>query len=233
MLGVSPVRSGVLLMPIVVVQAVVGLAAGAVIHRFGCIRPIIWAGMATTTLGFGLFIILDSSTSLVTICAIEVIAALGVGTIFQAPLIAYQAIVQPTDMAMATALFGFIRSLSTSISVVVGGVVFQNSVNQQSAHLVAILGEELAQNFSAPNAASNVLSVRLLPSVQQVVVKHTYVSSLQDMWKMYLGVGALGIAAAVFVKKHSPSETIQQETTQIEMTHGPGRDNSDSAEHLD
>lgn len=81
-----------------------------------------------TTLGLGLFIILDSSSSLVSICAIEAIAASGVGMIPQASLIAYQSIVLPSDVAMATALFGFVRSLSTSISVVVGGVVFQNSV---------------------------------------------------------------------------------------------------------
>ena len=52
-LGVSPTRSGVLIMPIVVFRAVIGLAAGAVTYRFGWIRPLIWVGTALTTLGFG------------------------------------------------------------------------------------------------------------------------------------------------------------------------------------
>jgi hypothetical protein len=204
-------------MPIVVVQAVVGLVAGAIIHRFGWVRPIIWIGMALTTLGFGLFIIMDASTSLVVICVIEIIAALGVGTIFQAPLIAYQAVVDTSDMAMATALFGFIRSLSTSVSVVVGGVVFQNSVRQQNGHLVSVLGDDLAQNFSAPNAASNVLTVRLLPMDQQAVVKDAYVSSLQDMWKMYVGSGGLGLVAALFVRNHALVEATREADNPVEL----------------
>lgn len=47
------------------------------------------------------------------------------GPNFQAPLIAIQTTVKPSDIATATGTFGFIRQLSTSISVVLGGVIFQ------------------------------------------------------------------------------------------------------------
>ena len=49
--GASPVRSGVLLMPMVVVQALVGVAVGGIIFRYGWIRPILWTGMALSTVG--------------------------------------------------------------------------------------------------------------------------------------------------------------------------------------
>ncbi|KIW10709.1 hypothetical protein PV08_11673 [Exophiala spinifera] len=138
--GVSPTRSGILIMPIIVVQAVIGLAAGAVTYRFGWIRPLILVGMALTSLGFGHFINLDTSKFLAFTLLIEVVAALEVGTTFQAPLIAYQSVVGAADVAVAMALFAFIRSLSTSISMVVGGIVFQNGMSLQSDHLSRILG---------------------------------------------------------------------------------------------
>jgi len=212
--GASPVRSGVLLMPMVVVQALVGVAVGGIIFRYGWIRPIIWTGMALSTLGFGLFITLGPTTSLPALVAIEVVAAMGIGAVFQAPLIAYQAAVDSADMAIATALFGFVRSLSTSISVVIGGVVFQNTIKDYGDRLSVALGNaSLAGDFSAANATSSVLIVHTLDSLQQDAVKAAYVAGLREMWKMYAGIAGCGLVAAVFMKKHSLTVSAQEETS--------------------
>lgn len=202
--GASPVRSGMLLMPIVVVQALVGVGVGGIIYRYGWIRPILRTGMALSTLGFGLFITLGPTTSLPRLVAIEVVTAMGIGAVFQAPLIAYQAAVDTADMAIATALFGFVRSLSTSISVVVGGVVFQNTIRNHGDKLSAVFGNaSLAEDFSAANATSSVLIVQALDSIQQSAVIDAYVAGLREMWKMYAGIAGCGLVAAVFLKKHS------------------------------
>jgi hypothetical protein len=199
-------------MPIVVVQALVGVGVGGIIYRYGWIRPIVWAGMALTTVGFGLFITLGPTTSLPSLVAIEVIAAMGIGAVFQAPLIAYQAAVDTADMAIATALFGFVRSLSTSISVVIGGVVFQNTIQDYSDKLSAVLGNaSLAGDFSAANATSSVLVVHTLDSLQQDAVKEMYVAGLREMWKMYAGIAGCGLVAALLMKKHILAEPESEE----------------------
>ncbi|EXJ57807.1 uncharacterized protein A1O5_12365 [Cladophialophora psammophila CBS 110553] len=196
----------VLIMPIVVVQAITGLVAGAITYRFDWIRPLIWAGMALTTLGFGLFIGIGTSTSLVLTVIIEIVVALRIGITFQAPLLAYQSIVGSAYTVVATALFGLVRSLSTSISIVIGGIVFQNSMSTQSKHLSSILGAQLAQNFSATTAATNALTIRTLPFYQQTEVKNAYASSLKHMWIMYASTGGLGLIAALFVKTQAPGQ---------------------------
>jgi hypothetical protein len=221
--GASPVRSGVLLMPMVVVQALIGVAVGGIIFRYGWIRPIIWTGMALSTLGFGLFITLGPTTSLPSLVAIEVVAAIGIGAVFQAPLIAYQAAVDTADMAIATALFGFVRSLSTSISVVVGGVVFQNKIRDYSDKLSAVLGNaSLAENFSAANATSSVLIVHTLDLIQQDAVKDAYVAGLREMWKMYAGIAVCGLVAALFMRDRSLAAQEGEGTTMA--THNTGID---------
>jgi hypothetical protein len=199
-------------MPIVVVQALVGVGVGGIIYRYGWIRPIVWAGMALTTVGFGLFITLGPTTSLPSLVAIEVIAAMGIGAVFQAPLIAYQAAVDTADMAIATALFGFVRSLSTSVSVVIGGVVFQNTIQDYSDKLSTVLGNaSLAGDFSAANATSSVLVVHTLDSLQQDAVKEMYVAGLREMWKMYAGIAGCGLVAALLMKKHTLAEPESEE----------------------
>lgn len=196
-------------MPLVVVQALVGVAVGGIIYRYGCIRPIIWAGMSLITLAFGLFITMGITTSIPKLVAVEVVAAMGIGAVFQAPLIAYQAAVDTADMAKATALFGFVRSLSTSISIVVGGVVFQNAFGEYSNELSAMLGDgSLAQDFSAANATSSVLVVQTLSLAQQHIVKDAYVASLREMWKMYASIGGCGLVAALLMKKHSLAQSL-------------------------
>ena len=211
-------------MPIVVVQALVGVVVGGIIYRYGWIRPIIWTGMTLSTIGFGLFITLGPTTSLPSLVAIEVVAAMGIGAVFQAPLIAYQAAVDTADMAIATALFGFVRSLSTSISVVVGGVIFQNTIRDYSDKLIAVLGNStLVQDFSAANATSSVLIVHTLDSVQQNAVKGAYVAGLREMWKMYAGIAGCGLVAALSMQRHS-LRVPEQENTSTATVSGAGVD---------
>jgi hypothetical protein len=167
---------------------------------------------STATAGFGLFITLGPTTSLPSLVAIEVIAAMGIGAVFQAPLIAYQAAVDTADMAIATALFGFVRSLSTSVSVVIGGVVFQNTIQDYSDKLSTVLGNaSLAGDFSAANATSSVLVVHTLDSLQQDAVKEMYVAGLREMWKMYAGIAGCGLVAALLMKKHTLAEPESEE----------------------
>lgn len=209
--GASPVRSGLLLMPIAVIQALVGVIVGGIIYRYNCIRPIVWTGMVFSTLGFGLFITFGATTSPPSLVAIEVVAAIGIGAVFQAPLIAYQAAIDTADIAIATALFRFVRSLSTSISVVVGGVVFQNAIRNRGSELSAILRD--VENFSAANATSSVLLVQTLPLVQQDAVKGAFVAGLREMWKMYAGIAGCGLMAALCMKRQSSGTPERDEAT--------------------
>jgi hypothetical protein len=86
--GASPTRSGVLILPAVVVQAIVGVAAGYFMNASKQRSSLIFAGMSLMTLGFGLFITLAAATSLTKVVVLEVTAGLGVGLVFQAPLLA-------------------------------------------------------------------------------------------------------------------------------------------------
>jgi MFS family permease len=211
--GFTPLRSGLLILPITIVQSIVGVAAGLFIFRTGRYLELIWVGMAITCLGFGLFITLSIDTSLTKVILLEIFAGLGVGFVFQPLLIAFQSSVSQDEMAAATALYGFVRSLSTSVSIVLGGVIFQNQMQAHYEHLRSVLPSNIAQKFSGDAAAANVRLIRTLTAAQSRVVKSSYAKSLSAMWILYCSIAALGLVMSMFITKEKLStEHIETKT---------------------
>ncbi|KAH7038976.1 putative MFS transporter [Macrophomina phaseolina] len=200
----SPTRSGLLILPLIVTGVITATATGFLIHRTGEYRQVLQAGMMLTTLGVALFILLDVSTSTATIVGLEILAGVGVGMCFQPPIIAVQAQVpSQDDVASATATLGFLRNMATAVSVVVGGVVFQNGIGLREGTLrSAGLSEGLARDLTGSEAAANVELIGLIEDVrQQGVVKDAFAGSTRNMWILYTSIAACGVIATLFIKR--------------------------------
>jgi hypothetical protein len=183
-IGASPLLSGVYLLPFAMSLSFVSAIAGVFIKKTGKYRPPIWFGLTVMTIGYGLFVDLDADPNWAKIVIFQIIAGIGVGPNFQSPLIALQAQIEPRDIATATATFGFMRNLSTSISVVIGGVVFQNQMANKYQTLVDALGPLTANLLSGGNAGASVGIVNTLPYAQQMVARKAFFESLRAMWIM-------------------------------------------------
>jgi MFS family permease len=184
-----------------VIQALTGFMAGFIIRRTGRYLPLIYLGMTLTTLVFSLFTLLSDKSTISSIIGLELLGGLGVGLVFQPPLIALQSLVHHDDVATATAFFGFIRSLSTSVSIVIGGVLFQNEM-QSRQHMVRKLLPE------------NVALIRSLSHAEAQVVKEAYSQSLSRMWILYACFPAAGLLM---------SFGIQNQTLRTELVTVPER----------
>lgn len=205
-LGATPLMSGVYLLPFAVSLSLVSAGAGVYIKKTGKYLPPIYFGLIVMTLGFGLFIDLPRRTTWSKIIIYEMIAGIGCGPNFQSPLIALQNGIAKRDIAAATAAFGFVRNLSTAISVVIGGVVFQNRMQLQSASLVSSLGAEDAAALSGGSAGTSVELVNSLPQAQREIARDAYANSLRIMWIMYVAFGFLGLLASLFVRNSELSK---------------------------
>ncbi|EPE24725.1 MFS general substrate transporter [Glarea lozoyensis ATCC 20868] len=199
-LGATPLLSGVYLLPLALSLSFVSAASGIFIKKTGRYLPPIWFGMIFMTLGFGLLIDLDVRANWAKIIIFQIIAGIGVGPNFQAPLIALQNFVAPRDIAAATSTFGFVRNLSTSISVVIGGVVFQNEMQKKLAVLSASLGPETAASLSGGSAGASVGIVNALPMAQREVARLAFHQSLKTMWIMYVCFAAAGLVCSAFIR---------------------------------
>jgi len=198
----SPVMSGVLLIPLVVATALTGVVSGMVIHKTGRYKELLWIGTALLTAGAGSFIAFEADSSIGQIIGLTIFFGLGSGMLFEAPLIALQTSVKQQDIATATSTLNFVRVLFVAISVIVGGTVFQNSMDQQSEHLVKVVGlsPSIAEEFTGNAAAANVaLVAQIMDPVQQDAVKKAYAWAIRNMWIMFTGVAAIGLLASMFV----------------------------------
>ncbi|KAF4176654.1 hypothetical protein CNMCM8060_006246 [Aspergillus lentulus] len=223
--SLTPLQSGLLLMPMTVIQAVTGFIAGFIIRRTGRYLPLIYLGMALTTLAFSLFTLLSDKSTISAIIGLELLGGLGVGLVFQPPLIALQTFVHHDDVAIATAFFGFIRSFSTSVSIVIGGVMFQNEMQSRQGMLQRLLPGDIANTFSGQNAAANVALVRSLSPGEAQIVRDAYSQSLSRMWILYACFAAAGLLTSFGIKNQTLRTELINETSSSTGTQSRARDN--------
>ncbi|OAA48118.1 MFS transporter [Beauveria brongniartii RCEF 3172] len=204
----SPLHSGVLFLPIVISSSLMSGAVGFLIHKTGRYVEIIRLGNILVALGIGLFTNFDSSSSLVKIIAYQLILGFGMGMLFFPPLLALHANVSGGQTAAATATFGFIRSMSASVAIVLGGVLFQNGMNVQQSRLVAAgLPSNITDSFKGSDAGANVLLVATIQNQKyQRAVQDAFSDSIRHIWYLYTALGVVGVVSCVFVKTHVMSE---------------------------
>ncbi|KAF7590570.1 hypothetical protein BBP40_002659 [Aspergillus hancockii] len=97
---------------------------------------------------------------------------------------------------------GFVLSLSTTVSVVVDGVVFQNEMGAANGNLARVLGSDLAHGFNGDPASSNVKHIASLSADQQALVRTTYFQALRMLWVMYVAFAGLASVLNPFVRAH-------------------------------
>ncbi|PYH94793.1 MFS general substrate transporter [Aspergillus ellipticus CBS 707.79] len=211
----TPFRSGIMILPFVLTEAALSLIAGLLMHRTGRYQEIIWVGTALVVLGIGLFINFGASSSLAKVVCYQIVAGMGCGLLFFPPLLALQSNVSQADTASATATFGFIRNVAMAMSVVIGGVVFQNSMDMRQNSLNAAgLSSSLLDDFSGSEAAANVDVVRSVQDAsQRRAVAEAYAWSLRNIWIMNAALAACGFVASVFItRQHLSSEHVETKT---------------------
>ncbi|PIA92368.1 putative transporter [Cercospora beticola] len=209
----DPLRSGVLILPYAIPEAVMGIVNGFIMLKTGHYREIIWVGLVLLTIGTGLYSSLTESTSLATVIGFEIIVGFGSGCLFEAPLVAVQSTTPQDDTAAATATFGFIRNVATAMSLVLGGVVFQDGMNKRSGELErAGLDGTLIGAFSDSKAAANVELIKTIQdTMQREVVEAAYAWSIRHMWIMYCALSGTGLLVCVFIA-HRKLSTEHTET---------------------
>lgn len=227
-LGAGPILSGVYLFAMVITFSFISAATGIFIKKTGLFREPIWFGLFFMTLGNGLLINLPDHAvwSKIIIYQVrsfphsptpsiphplsglqantpapQIIVGIGVGPNFQSPLIALQSQLKGHDLAVGTATFGFVRNLSTSISVVLGGVIFQNELANKQAGLARVLPPEVAATLASSSFGSATAVIGQLNDEQKHALNVAYTTSLRSIWIFYTAVSAFGILVSLGIKK--------------------------------
>lgn len=215
-MGLSPILSGCTLFALVIPLSITSMISGIVMKKTGRYQEVIWVSAVFFCIGAGLLIDLPAHTSWPRVIIYQIIAGIGTGPLFQGPLIALQSHLKGYDAAVGTATYGFIRNISTSMSVVLGGVVFQNELAKRESYLESVLGPQLAAQFAGSSFGSTTDQLRRLPPAQKQALNNAYASSLRIMWIFYVAFAALLIVVSVFITKVELSKEHEKTKTGIE-----------------
>lgn len=204
----SPMRSGLLVLPLVLAEGLFSGASGWVIHRTGRYVEQIWVGTLLLTIGAGLFTRLDWESTLAEIIIFQIISGAGSAMLFEPPLIALQSLIAQEDTASGTAMLGFIRTMAMSVSIVVGGVVFQNSMRSKKDILkhTGLMESQVDQLTGASAAASTEIIQNISDPDKVRAVADAFSSSFRNIWIMYSCIAGVAVIASAFVTKQPLSD---------------------------
>ncbi|KAK7036578.1 hypothetical protein VNI00_011511 [Paramarasmius palmivorus] len=190
-LGSSATKSGVEMLPFSLVSSVMSFCSGMVVGKTGRYRPVFWTGFVLMTLGFGLMIRLDDRSSRIEKEMYIFVAALGAGCFFQIPTIALQAAMPMADMATSTTAFMLVRSLSGSIGLSVGSIVFTNTLRRR---LITDAPEYYGSYRPISESANQLKDLAFIqpPELRQRVI-HAYTKSISLMWLICTPLLGLGL----------------------------------------
>ncbi len=125
----TPTRSGVQMLPTVIVLVPFSAISGALLSKFGRYKPFHIGGFIIIVTGFGCFITLDRHSPMVAWIMVQVTVAIGSGLALSTLLPAVQARLSDKDTASATATWAFIRQFGVVFGVTVPAAIFNSRVS--------------------------------------------------------------------------------------------------------
>lgn len=205
-LGADALTSGVYLLPFIVSLSLSAAGTGIFIQKTGKYIPLMRVGIVIMALGIGLFIDLSFEKNLAKFFVFQILGGTGVGMNSEGPVLSAQAEAATKDTAAISATMGFIRSISTVTSIVLGGVVFRNEMDTKNKNLIQQLGVDVASKFTGESATIHVNDIASLPATQQPIVRQAYFESLRIVWIMYVAFAGLAVILVFLIRPHQLSK---------------------------
>ncbi|KAJ7911085.1 MFS general substrate transporter [Mycena leptocephala] len=199
-LGASPTKSGVLIIPFSSLASVAAGFAGWVVSKMGDYRPVMWIGYVVMAIGYGLMIMLDERSPIAVQIIYPLIAGIGLGALFLPPLIGMQAAMPVKDLATSSSTtFGLFYTLGSTIGISVGQAVWSGVVRQRLSKIPG-----LTLNLSGAALADSARHIQTIEpaSVRQQVL-HAYTKGVSAIWLVNTPIICVCFVAALFFKKYS------------------------------
>ncbi|KAF9207564.1 hypothetical protein BGZ59_011076 [Podila verticillata] len=205
--GASATASGLHLLPMVLGLVISSIASGAAMAKVKDYRIFIWVGTVMVSVGVGLCMLLDADSNMGEQIGFLLIVGLGIGLILQTCMLAAQAAVEKEDMAVVTALCGFMNSIGGGIGIAMCSALFNN-------HLAAnfVLFSDAAKKVILEhNITESITAVQELPEPVKTMVIEAYVNTFQFIFKCITPIACAAFVMSLFIRKLrmlDPSEII-------------------------
>lgn len=205
--GASATASGLHLLPMVLGLVISSIASGAAMSKVKDYRIFIWVGTVMVSVGVGLCMLLDAESNMGEQIGFLLIVGFGIGLILQTCMLAAQAAVEKEDMAVVTALCGFMNSIGGGIGIAMCSALFNNHLTSK----FLLFSQEAMMVIVEHNIAESITAVQELPEPVKTLVIGAYVDTFQFIFKCITPIACAAFVMSLFIRKLrmlDPSEII-------------------------
>lgn len=198
--GYSEMRSAVLLLPLVLIQAFMSTLAGNAISLMGHFLPIMYSGYLFWLTGCGMTIAWKEDTSVAMIAGTLLIMGTGVGFIFQPTMVAAQANSMMAQRAVVISTRNVLRSFGGALGVAIASLIITNSLLKE-------INQQLEKNlvpkqflYQLKQSIYSRADTSLLTADQAKVVRSMYMKSIRHVFYFSIPLIAVCLLSTFFVK---------------------------------
>ncbi len=194
--GVSPTKSGLMTMPMILGLFVSSTVVGQLISRTGKWKRYLVLGGVLLTTGFVAMTTLRADTPYPQVATFMALIGLGVGMMMQNLVLAVQNTVSLRDLGAGSSVVAFFRSLGGAVGVSALGAVLSNRVVHYTSEGLAALGITggTGQGTAVPNLAT-------LPAPIRAVVQDSFGQATGDIFLVAAPFALLSLIAVLFIRE--------------------------------
>ncbi|SCZ93180.1 BZ3500_MvSof-1268-A1-R1_Chr6-2g08512 [Microbotryum saponariae] len=222
--GVSPIRSGVLFIPLLMMVTLMVFCTGQGIARTGEYKIFIVCGYAIWSIGLGLLSTLNESSSTAKLVGFLIITGFGQGQTLQSSLVAVQAAVQRADMSVATSTRNFLRAFGGTLSLAIASTIINNTLKHTllpegfEGNLVGKIIDSPTEIWQATTVDGQTLFA--LPAQQKVEIIAAYVKGFRVVFIVFASLQAFNfVITMIFMERlnlvRKDEEALKERGTQM------------------
>ncbi|KAJ5195352.1 major facilitator superfamily domain-containing protein [Penicillium cinerascens] len=194
--GVSAIRSGIMLLPLMLMTVLGTVVSGIVISRTGYYTQFFLISSIIMPIGAGLISTFTPYTGTGKWVGYQILMGLGTGFGLQQPMNVVQTVLDRSDIATGSALVTFMRFLASAIFLPVAENIFLNTLVKKLTNIPGINPDDIT--------GGGVIKLRQLASgktLQMLLVD--YNTAINNVTYMVVATSAITIFGSVFVEWHS------------------------------
>ena len=202
--GYSPIKSGLLLLPLVGGLLAGVMTSGRLITRWGRYRMFPIVGSILVVIGIWLFTHISLSTNQLTLSFWMIVLGVGIGPFMQTTTLAAQNSVAREDLGTTTSTVTFARSIGSALGAAIFGAVLINVLISNLHKMLPARGGQ--PTITAADLQSGTSALHGIPP--QVI--HTVLTAFADAFQTVFWVGipfALLLVGLAFLLRETPLRT--------------------------
>lgn len=168
-LGADATTSGIVLMPMSVVQILAGIIVGRVITRTGRYKGFMVVGVLLMGAGQAMLVFMGQNPSLFYISGAMVVVGLGIGAVMQQYMLVVQNAVPVRDLGVGTAGLQFFRNIGSTTGIAIFGTVMNTGLQEAIANYWPAGVEKFSSEIDAGSVLDSSALDKLSPAVEQAV----------------------------------------------------------------